>query len=141
MLRYPLLHPGILEALAGAGHGSRVLLGDGNYPVATAVQPRAAVVHLNLRPGTVPVEPVLETLITAVAIEAAAVMSPGEGPEPDIFPAFRRHLPGLDLDLLDRSAFYTAARDQDVCLVIATGEQRVFANILLTLGVVQGDLP
>lgn len=141
MLRYPLIHPGILQALAGAGHGSRVLLGDGNYPVATAVNPRATVVNLNLCPGTVAVEPVLATLVTAVAVEAAAVMSPGEGAEPDIFAEFRHHLPGLRLDLLDRSAFYAAARHQDLCLVIATGEQRLFANILLTLGVVQGDLP
>ncbi|WP_318783043.1 RbsD/FucU domain-containing protein [Cellulosimicrobium sp. SH8] len=35
MLRYPLLHPGLIGALAGAGHGSRVLLADANYPHST----------------------------------------------------------------------------------------------------------
>jgi L-fucose mutarotase len=37
---------------------------------------------------------------------------------------------------LDRFAFYAAARSEDVALVIATGERRVYANVLLTLGVV-----
>lgn len=140
MLRYPLIHPGILAALAAAGHGSQVLLVDGNYPVATAVHPRAAVVHLNLRLGTVGVETVLETLLTAVPVEAAHVMSPGAGPEPEIFASFRAHLPDVDLTLLGRPGFYEAARGEDVGLVVATGEERLYANILLTLGVVQGVL-
>jgi L-fucose mutarotase len=37
---------------------------------------------------------------------------------------------------LDRDAFYRAAGDDDVCLAIATGEQRIYANLLLTIGVV-----
>jgi len=141
VLTYPLIHPGILAALAGAGHGSQVLLVDGNYPVATAVHPRAAVVHLNLRPGTVDVETVLATLLTAIPVEAAHVMAPGSGPEPEIFGTFRGHLPGVELAHLDRAGFYTAARGEDVSLVVATGEERLFANILLTIGVVQGEHP
>jgi L-fucose mutarotase len=37
VLRYPLIHPPLLGALARAGHGSVVLLADGNYLFATAV--------------------------------------------------------------------------------------------------------
>ena len=37
---------------------------------------------------------------------------------------------------MGRFEFYDAARDSDVALVIATGEQRVYANLLLTIGVV-----
>ncbi|MBE1588828.1 L-fucose mutarotase/ribose pyranase (RbsD/FucU family) [Nonomuraea angiospora] len=51
MLLTELLHPGILEALAGAGHGARVLLADGHYPASTATGERARTVHLNLAPG------------------------------------------------------------------------------------------
>lgn len=139
MLRFPLIHPGVLAALAGAGHGSQVLLVDGNYPVATSVQPRAAVVHLNLTPGTVDVETALEAVLSAITVEAAQVMSPTSSPEPEVFRAFRRLLPDVELACLDRAGFYTAARGQDVCLVVATAEVRLFANILLTIGVVQGD--
>jgi len=35
MLKYRLLHPELLSVLAQAGHGSRILLADANYPVAT----------------------------------------------------------------------------------------------------------
>jgi L-fucose mutarotase/ribose pyranase (RbsD/FucU family) len=38
VLRTRLLHPEILAALAGAGHGSRVLIADGNYPFSTGEQ-------------------------------------------------------------------------------------------------------
>ena len=37
---------------------------------------------------------------------------------------------------LERFAFYDEAKKEDCCLVIATGEQRIYANILLTIGVV-----
>ena len=45
---------------------------------------------------------------------------------------------GLDLTKLERFAFYEAAGTKDVTLTIATGEQRLYANILLTIGVVGG---
>jgi L-fucose mutarotase len=139
VLRYPLTHPGLLAALAGAGHGSKVLLADGNYPVATGVAPRAAVVHLNLRPGLIGVEPVLETLLSAVAVEQAEVMHAGAPPEPEVFGTYRRLLAGVPLHALSRNDFYAAARGPDTCLVVATGEQRLYANVLLTLGVLEGE--
>lgn len=135
MLRYPLTHPAILGALAAAGHGSRVLLADANYPHATGVHPRTPVVHLNLRPGMVPVVDVLATVLTAVDVEAATVMRPPDGQEePPVFADFRHLLPGLNLESLQRTAFYQAALAPDVALAVATGEQRLYANVLLTIG-------
>jgi len=61
---------------------------------------------------------------------------PDSGDEPPIFADFRRLLPNLELQKNGRFPFYDLARDQDCCLVIATGEQRIYANILLTIGVV-----
>jgi len=79
-------------------------------------------------------------LVAAMPIEAAHVMVPDEGPEPPIFQSFQGVLPeGVALQPLGRFAFYDAARGPDVALVIATGEQRVYANILLTIGVVPPD--
>ncbi|HET7080422.1 MAG TPA: RbsD/FucU family protein [Chloroflexia bacterium] len=136
MLKGKLIHPQILEALGRAGHGSKILIADGNYPFATAVGPQARQVFLNLSPGLVPVTAVLDALVPAIPIEAAAVMMP-PGDEPAIFAEFRALLPPeLELQALDRFAFYAAARDESVALLVATGEQRVYANILLTIGVV-----
>jgi len=137
MLRGPLLHPEVLSALGAAGHGSRVLIADGNYPFSTGAHPAAKRVFLNLTRGFAPVDEVLAVLAQAIPIEAAHVMQPAEGPEPPIFRSFRQVLPAdISLQPLERFAFYEAARGPDLALVIATGEQRIYANILLTIGVV-----
>jgi L-fucose mutarotase len=137
MLRYQLTHPTILAALASAGHGSRVLISDGHYPHTTGANPAAERVYLNLSPDRLLVTEVLDALIDAVPIESATVMSPPpEDPEPAIFADFRAALSALPgLDALDRFAFYAAARTADTALVIATGDRRTYANLLLTLGV------
>ncbi len=136
MLKSKLLHPEILGVLGGSGHGGKVLIADGNYPFSTRANPAARRVYLNLAPGLLTVTDVLETLLTAIPIEAAEVMITASGAEPDIYADFRRLLPGLELVAHDRFAFYDRCLDRDVCLVIATGEQRLYANILLTIGVV-----
>ena len=136
MLKTKLTQPEILDALAGAGHGSRVLIADGNYPVSTKTYEGAELVYLNLRPGLPTVTDVLEVLAETIPIEAAHVMMPEEGPEPPIFAEFRKLLTEVELDKLGRFEFYDAASEPDLCLAIGTGEQRVYANLLLTIGVV-----
>ncbi len=136
MLKTKLLHPEILAALGGAGHGSKVLIADGNFPFGTGANPAAKRVYLNLAPGLVTATDVLKVLVEAIPIEAAEVMLPATGPEPSIFAEFRDLLPGLDLKPLGRFEFYDTARERDVMLVISTGEKRIYANLLLTIGVV-----
>ncbi len=149
MLQGRLIHPQILSALGRAGHGSQVLIADGNYPFSTRLGPRAELVSLNLAPGLVTCTQVLEALLTAIPIEAAAVMAvPREGPhalgrEPEIWQEFRTLLQaaGCDVPLeeIERFQFYDKAGTADVALTIATGERRVFANLLLTIGVVRPE--
>ena len=136
MLKYQLLHPEILHALGSAGHGAQVLIADGNYPFATKSNPEARRVFLNLAPDVLTVTDVLQVLVGAIPIEAAHVMVPDAGDEPPIFAEFRALLSDMELQQLGRFPFYDAARSPDVALVIATGERRVYANILLTIGVV-----
>jgi L-fucose mutarotase len=129
MLKTRLLHPGILEALGQAGHGAQVLIADGNYPLATRSNDAAHRVYLNLAPG----------LRGAIPIEAAHVMGPDSGEEPAIFADFRAMLPETPLERLGRFQFYDMARGPDLALAIATGEQRIYANLLLTIGVVMPE--
>jgi L-fucose mutarotase len=139
MLKTRLLHPGILQALGEAGHGAQVLIADGNYPLRTRSNDAAHRVYLNLAPGLVTVTDVLGALVDAIPIEAARVMSPDAGDDPPIFADFRALLGGIDLERLGRFPFYDAARGPDVALAIATGEQRLYANVLITIGVVTPD--
>jgi L-fucose mutarotase len=137
MLKTKLLHPEILAALGGAGHGTKVLIADGNFPFGTGANVNARRVYLNLAPGMVKVTDVLRVLVESIPIEAAQVMQPATGDEPPIFDEFRALLPKeLALQPLGRFEFYDTARLPDVALVIATGEQRIYANLLLTIGVV-----
>jgi L-fucose mutarotase len=136
MLTSKLIHPEILGTLGASGHGGLILIGDGNYPFGTRANPAAKRVYLNFMPGKLTATEVLEGIVTAVPIEAAEVMTPDSGEEPAIFAEFRKLLPGHELKKHGRFQFYDRARDPDCCLVIATGEQRIYANILLTIGVI-----
>lgn len=136
MLKGNLIHPEILQALGTAGHGSQILIADGNYPHSTGSHSDAKRVYLNLAPGKVTVTDVLEALVTAIPIEAARAIWPDNNQEPPIFAEYRALLPAIEIGKLGRFPFYEAARGRDTALVIATGEQRTWACILLTIGVV-----
>jgi L-fucose mutarotase len=147
MLTSQLIHPAILNALGKAGHGSQVLISDGNFPHWTKRGPNAAVVYLGLSPGVPTVTDALKAVMTAIPIESAQIMDTNKtGPyvlprDPEIWDEFKTLLKKTDckgkLTKLDRFAFYHAACAPEVCLTIATGEQRIYANILLTIGVVR----
>lgn len=147
MLKHKLIHPQILNALARAGHSSKVLISDGNYPHHTRRGPNAEMVYLNLSPGKPLVTDVLAALVTAIPIEAAEVMQYDRtGPyglkqDPPIWNEFRQilHESGNDIELkgIERFKFYDTAGGPDITLSVATGDQRLWANLLLTIGVVK----
>jgi len=135
MLRTHLIHPQILEALGAAGHGSLVLISDGNFPSLTAPNREARRVYLNLRPGMVTVTDVLETIVDVVAIERATLMAPDEGGTPQVQADIARLLgAGTNVGSVARHQFYAATRTDDLALVIVTGDDRWYANVLLTIG-------
>ena len=137
MLKYQLLHPEILHALAANGHGSRVLIADRNFPVSTQPPAGCKKIFLNLAPGLLTVPEVLKVITTAIPVDSAIIMTPPDGAQQPIHAEFREILSEkVSIQSLTRFDFYTAAGSPDVCLAIATGETTRFANILLTIGVV-----
>lgn len=144
MLKHRLLHPKISEVLARAGHHAKVLIADGNYPASTTLGPNARLVSLNLAPGIVTVSQVLETLLTAIPVDAINTMGiPADDPyadkgDPAVWTDYRRIVAdsGLKLELapIDKWQFYEAVASRDHVLTIQTADQRLWANVLLTLG-------
>jgi L-fucose mutarotase len=131
----PAHPPPLLAALAACGHGGKVLIADANYSHSTNTHPRSALIHLNLRPGLVTVDQVLEPVLAAVPVEAAHVMQPEEGPEPGVFGTYQALLGGsMPLQRLGRLEFYATCREPDLAVCVATGDNRLYANILLTVG-------
>lgn len=145
MLRTPILHPDLLAGLARCGHGSQVLIADALFPHATGADPAVPRVHLNLTPGTVPAAQIVALVAEACFIENAAFMvdptSPqGESPAVLDYRALladHRHWGGQQVTWqpIERMAFYDACREREVALVIASGEVRPYANLLLTIGI------
>lgn len=142
MLYGPMTHPELLGALGRAGHGSRILITDGNYPASTGAPASAERIHLNLAPGLLTVSAILEVLKLTIPIEQAMIMVPAadapEAERPASIPAhdeYRAALPGIEVVEIPRWDFYDVARSGDVCVVIVSADQRLYANLLLTIGV------
>lgn len=145
MLRHHLIHPQINEVLGRAGHHGKVLIADGNYPASSKKGPHAEIVCLNLMPGVVTCGQVLQALLSAAPFEAIqTMMYEKTGPyalkdDPPVWNEYRAVIraAGLNLQLeaIEKWAFYDAVATPDHVLTIQTGDQQTFANILLTIGV------
>lgn len=144
MLKHQLIHPKISEVLARAGHHSAILIADGNYPASTKKGPHAEVVCLNLSPGCVTVAQVLRAILTAVPIDHINTMGiPMDDPyaqqgEPPVWQDFRSVVQeaGLELRLqpIQKWDFYRVVESTDHVLTVQTGDQALWANVLLTMG-------
>lgn len=144
MLKSTLIHPEILAVLARAGHHAQILIADGNYPASTKKGPNATLISLNLAPGLVTVSQVLETLLTAVPVDHVHTMGiPADDPyaqagDPPVWAEYRKILESagksLVLEPIDKWQFYEAVMSPDHVLTIQTGDQALWANVLLKIG-------
>ncbi len=136
MLKTEIIHPALLRGLAEAGHGARILIGDANYPVTSKSNPLARRVFLNFVPGMVCGVDIVKALAATIPIESAGYMTPDDGSKPEIVQEYHRII-GEDIPFqgYGRFPFYDEASGPDTVLVIATGEQRFYANLLITVGV------
>ena len=99
------INPYILAAVSRLGHGDKILIADGNYPLNSKTGD-AEKIWVSLSPGIPTVTDVLDALQSIINVEAAAVMQPSEGPEPEIFKEFESMLPEIELKKLGRFEFY-----------------------------------
>ena len=145
MLTHQLIHPEITAILGAAGHHGKVLIADGNYPASSKIGPNAKLVHLNLMPGVLTCNQVLQAVLSALPVEAVNTMmyeSTGQYAltgDPSVWADYRQTMKaaGLSLELepIEKWAFYDAVATPDHILTIQTADQQRFANVLLTIGV------
>jgi L-fucose mutarotase len=145
MLHSQLIHPEISRILAQAGHHATILIADGNYPASSKRGPRSEVVSLNLMPGLVTCNQVLQAILSAIPIEAIRTMQTEKsGPyalesDPPVWNDYRKTIrdAGIELDILpvDKWEFYSAVATDDHVLTVQTGDTQRYANILLSVGV------
>jgi L-fucose mutarotase len=145
MLQSKLIHPILSRILGEAGHHATILIADGNYPASSKRGPRSELVSLNLMPGVVTCNQVLEALVSAIPIEGINTMqTETSGPyaldgDPPVWNDYRATLKaaGIQLELkpIDKWQFYEAVATPDHVLTVQTADVQRYANILLTVGV------
>lgn len=134
----PLLSPDLLHVLASMGHGDEIVLADANFPAATHAK---RLVHLPGLDATRVLDAVLSLLpLDAFVPDAAFTMQVVDDasavPEAvqDFTHTLRRHGERAPASL-ERYAFY--ARAAQAFAIVATGETRLYGNIVLKKGVVR----
>ena len=146
MLNTPLLHPDILRILAQAGHHSKVLIADGNYPASNKRGPRAELISLQLSPGVPTVAQVLAAILGTVRIDEVHTMgidrsdsyAAATPSDPPVWDEYRRILAAAnsscELQPILKWDFYQAVASDDHVLTIQTADQQPWANLLLSVG-------
>ena len=137
MLKTAVIHPTIMEALGRSGHFAQVVIADGNLPVGAMTGPNSTTVHLNFRPGLLDALTVLEGILEVCPVQGAIVMEKPAEASAEIHDAYKALLGDVTWDEMERWAFYDKIREPATTLIIQTGEQRRFANLILTVGVVK----
>lgn len=134
MLTSKCINPEIMSALACCGHGSKILIADGNYPLSEKAG-NAKKVYLSLSRDVPTVTQVLKVIKGVVNIEKATLMETDDGTEPQIHREFRTILGNsIPIEKLFRYDFYDACSGESgPVLVIGTGDTRRFGNILITI--------
>jgi L-fucose mutarotase len=142
----PLLSPELLQVLASMGHGDEVAIVDANFPAASHAQRL-------VRLSGISTPRALEAVLSVLPLDDFGGGSFGGGSafrmqvvdDPSamlpIFDELREtvarhdHAAAHIFGALERHAFY--ARTKAAYAVIATGETRLYGNILLVKGVVR----
>lgn len=133
----PLLTGELLAILRDMGHGDEIVLVDANFPAARVAQ---RLVHL---PG-IAMDRAAGAILSVFPLDdfvdaPAAVMACPDG-RPEIFDTFDRLLADAEgrpvaVAQIERFAFYERA--QSAFAVVATGERRLYANLILKKGVLR----
>lgn len=134
-----ILSPELLKTLMEMGHGDELVIADGNFPAASMAQrlvrcdghgaPELLAAVLQFFP--------LDTFVRQPVALMRVV--PGDTTKPQIWEEYRAIVRTYDsrpepLEQVERFAFYERAKK--AYAVVATGEQALYANIILKKGVV-----
>lgn len=136
MISGNIIHPEILKALATAGHGSNIIIADGNFPADIGVPAHTPKVYLNFKPDVLKVPEVLEAIVKMVNVEAAAAPVRDDFSDAPVFPEYRALLPkDVEIKKLKRWDFRAACMAPETALLIQTGDLRLYCCIIITIGV------
>lgn len=133
-----IVSPELLKVLCEMGHGDEIVIGDANFPSETYGQ---RVVRADGLGG----EALLSAILDLIPVDTYAdgnlfLMATTKGdPEPEIWESYKKIAnskdPNSQIEFLERFAFYERAKK--AFAVIASGEEAIYANIIIKKGVIK----
>lgn len=137
----PILSPELLCALSQMGHGDELVIADGNFP-SHSVGKNAIVIRADGHGVPELLDAILQVFpLDTYSEKPVGLMAvcDGDDVETPIWDKYNELLNKYepehhDIEFIERFAFYERAKG--AYLIIATGEQALYANILLKKGVV-----
>lgn len=133
-----LLSPELVKVLCEMGHGDEIVIGDANFPAVTMGK---RVIRADGISGTDMLDAILKCIPLDVFVdENLILMSVPEGtPTPEIWAKYdavaNKEDPNVRVGHLERFDFYDRAKN--AYAVVATGEEAIYANIIIKKGVIK----
>lgn len=134
-----ILSPELVKVLMEMGHGDEIVLADGNYPAASNA-------NLLVRQDGLGMVELLDAILTVFPIDTYVESGitlmeivPGDTVEPVIWEEYQKVIKEKNVEnemitYAERNAFYE--RGKNAYAILATGEEALYANIILRKGVV-----
>lgn len=132
------LSPELVKILMEMGHGDEIVLADGNFPSARIAQRL-------VRADGHPCDDLLKSILTLFPLDCKyspeqvflMEVTPGDDYQPEIWEVYKETLDASKEDYsigyIERFEFYERAKE--AYAVIATGEDALYANVILKKGV------
>lgn len=133
------LSPELVKVLLEMGHGDEIVIADGNYPAASHAKRL-------VRCDGLGVPELLKSILELLPLDtyqeyAIGLMevAPGDDTVPVIWETYQTIIKEAatendKIEMIERQAFYE--KGKQAYAIVATGEEQIYANILLKKGVV-----
>ena len=133
-----IIPPDLLKILCEMGHGDEIVIADGNFPAASVGQ---RVVYMCGNGGCEVLKAVLELIPLDTYQKPLYLMAKTQGDDTptqiwDEYREIAKQYTTEDFEYIERFAFYERAKR--AYAVISTGENALYANILIKKGVIKG---
>jgi L-fucose mutarotase len=137
----PILGPEMLHVMRAMGHGDEIAIVDANYPALTDAK---RLVRLDGVDAVRTVDAILSLMPLDTFVDVAAFRMEVVDDSRKVPPVCRdfekvvaRREPGMKVVAIERFEFY--ARAKTCFAIVATGERRLYGNLILKKGVIRPE--
>lgn len=132
-----IISPELLKALCEMGHGDELVIADANFPCNSV---NSHVIRADGISGTDMLKAILKLIPTDTYVDSNILLMKtiNGDPTPEIWKDYEKIAQSdkdAKVEKIERTVFYEKAKN--AYLVIATGEKRIYANVIVRKGVIK----